>query len=132
MIYLPRTILLFAAQNYLNKEQMEILHKDLCRYKKITDRLFLRSLGKYFDFRWFRDKPFIPEDIWLFNYLMYETKKPDNFNPLDFGNTIALKGRLLKIGLIAKYERKIILPQLNLLFEAKMILKDNNYPYQLN
>lgn len=132
MIYLPRTIILFAAQNYLSEDKIEMLRNDLCRYKKINDRLFIRSLEKVFDITWFRDKPFIPEDIWLFNYLMYETYKPENFNPLDFGNKIGLKGKFLKIGLIAKYERRVIIPQLKLLFEAKMILKDNNYPFQMN
>ena len=30
---------------------------------------------KYFDFKILRDKPIIPEDIWLFNYLMYDNAK---------------------------------------------------------
>jgi len=119
----PRVILFYAASNYLNEDQINMLKLDLGQLKKITDKKFLDTLEKYFDIKNFRDKPFIPEDIWLFNYLMYGNSKPKDFNPLKMGEEIALVGRFSKKGLIAKYETQIMLPQLQLLNEALRLLE---------
>lgn len=123
MQFLPRTIIFFAVQNYLNNEQVECLIKDLVKGPNLTDKRFLKELAKHFDIKDFRDKPYIPEDIWLFNYLMYENHKCHDFNPLFYGEQIALKGRFLKKGSIIKYENQIILPQFALVKEAKKLLE---------
>jgi len=49
---------------------------------------------------------------------MYQTHHKDDFNPLKSGEEISLKGRLLKKGLIIKYENQIIIPQYKLLDAA--------------
>jgi hypothetical protein len=53
---------------------------------------------------------------------MYDNKKKENQNPLEIGDKLNFKGRLLKKGLILKYETKIVLPQLRALLAAQMIL----------
>ncbi len=123
MIMPPREIILIAASNYLDTSQRAALENDLLRYKRLTDVLFLRCLQRYFDVRLFKDKPYVPEDILLFNYLMYENRKPDAFNPLDTGEIVRLKGKFCRSGSVARYERLVIKPQLLLIREANQILK---------
>jgi hypothetical protein len=57
----------------------------------------------YFDFFTLINKPQIPEDAWIFNYLMYETKYPEKGNPLMKGEQIKFRGKMPKKGLIVKY-----------------------------
>ena len=83
---------------------------------------FVRIVEKYFYFSRLRDKPLIPEDVWIFNYLMYENRKKENQKIIDIGEKIEFKGRLLKKGLILKYENKIIMPHLKALQSANRIL----------
>ena len=123
MVLLPRIIIFHAVSNYLTTEQCEAFKTDLIKYVKLTDKQFVKVLERHFDVRFFRDKPIIGEDIWLFNYLMYGNKKSDDFNLLKSGEEIALRGSFIKKGLIVKYEKQIILPQLRLLDEAVNILK---------
>lgn len=89
----------------------------------MTDNSFLKIISKYFDFNDLKNKPFIKEDIWIFNYLMYEIKKKGNFNLLKSGEEISLKGSIPRKGLIIKYEKEIILPQYKLLESVNNILK---------
>lgn len=124
MQLLPRVIIYHAACNYLNDEQIHKLKDDLGKLKIITDKKFIDTLEKHFDIKQFRDTPRIPEDIWLFNYLMYGNKKTPKFNHLKMGEEIALLGRFIKRGLIVKYESQIVLPQLSLLNEAIKILNE--------
>lgn len=123
MKLLPRKIIYLAVCNYLTKEQADDFLKDLSRYKKINDYKFIKTLHKHFDIHLFMEKPYIKEDIWLFNYLMYQNKKRDDFNPLNTGIVMGFKGRLLRRGLITKYEAQIILPQYQLIDEINNIIK---------
>ena len=77
---------------------------------------------KYFDFKILRDKPIIPEDIWLFNYLMYDNAK--NQKLFDVGEKVNISKGLRRTPLIRKYESKIIIPQLRALTEANMLLEN--------
>ncbi len=83
---------------------------------------FIRLTEKYLDFTAFKDKPIKPEDIWIFNYLMYENKQKENQKLFEIGEKINFKGKLLKKRLLVKYETKIIIPQLKALQSANMIL----------
>ncbi len=75
MKLLPRKIIYLAICNYLTEKEADNFLNDLCQYKKINDYKFILTLHKYFDKHLFKDKPYIKEDIWLFNYLMYQNKK---------------------------------------------------------
>ncbi len=122
MILTPKHIIFIAVSNYLSAEQAANLKDDLLPYKRLTDMNFIRLTEKYFDFTKLRDTPFLPEDIWLFNYLMYENKQKENQKLYEIGEKINFKGKLLKKGLLVKYENKIIMPQLKALQSANMIL----------
>jgi hypothetical protein len=100
------------------------LKNEISRYNRLPDLKFIKILEKYFDFKILRDSPVIPEDIWLFNYLMYENKRKDDQKLFEIGGKINFKGRLLKKGLIVKYENRIILPQLRALQGANMIISN--------
>lgn len=122
MILTPKHIIFIAVSNYLTVEQSGQLKNDFIGFKRLTDLKFIQLIEKYFDFNILRDKPVIPEDIWLFNYLMYENRKKENQKLFDIGEKINFKGRLLKKGLLIKYENKVIMPQLKALQGANMIL----------
>jgi hypothetical protein len=120
----PKHVLYIAISNYLSVEQAAQLKEDCIRYKRLGDVPFVKIVQKHFDFHLFKNKPFIPEDIWLFNYLMYEAKPKGNRKIYDIGEKIEFKGRLPKKGLILKYHNHILLPQLEILEEAHMILQN--------
>lgn len=122
MILTPKHIIFIAVSNYLTTEQAANLKNELLPYKRLTDMNFIRLTEKYFDFTTLRDKPIIPEDIWIFNYLMYENKQKENQKLFEIGEKINFKGKLLKKGLLFKYETKIIMPQLKALQSTNMIL----------
>jgi hypothetical protein len=124
MVFSPRLIIYLAVANYLPKNKADALLNEITKKPSMRDSTFLKIVAKYFDFKDFRDKPYIKEDIWLFNYLMYQVKQKDDFNPLKSGEEISLKGRLLKKGLIIKYENQIIIPQYILLDEAYETLNE--------
>lgn len=71
----PQHIIFIAVSNYLSVEQCHALKNDFIKYQRLSGQMFIDIIEKYFDFKNFRDQPFVPEDIWLFNYLMYDTRK---------------------------------------------------------
>jgi|SRR6516164_3361712 hypothetical protein len=118
----PRHIIFIAVSNYLTAEQATRLRSEIGKSKPLPDLKFIRIVEKYFDFRNLCEKPVVPEDIWLFNYLMYENRKKESQKIFEIGEKINFKGRLLRRGLIVKYENKVIMPQLEALLEANRIL----------
>ena len=120
----PKHIIFIAVSNYLDTEQSFQIRDDISKYNRLPDLKFIRIVEKYFDFSLLRDKPSIPEDIWLFNYLMYENRKKEDQKLFEIGEKINFRGRLLKKGLLVKYENKVIMPQLKALQEANMILSN--------
>lgn len=84
---------MYAVSKYLSLEEVENIKNECANYEKITDFNFIRAIKKHFDFNRMRTNPFIWQDIWIFNYLEYDYKNK----------------KLSKVGLIAKYEREIIL-----------------------
>lgn len=123
MAFTPRKIIYIAVSNYLTDDRAAALFDEISKRHPLTDNSFLKIIQEYFDFKLMRDKPIVKEDIWIFNYLMYQIKKKDDFNPLKVGEEISLKGRLPKKALIVKYENQIIQPQYKLLESAHKILK---------
>jgi hypothetical protein len=93
MKYSPRTIIFTAASKYLSPEATEKIKHELIKENVKQDRKFLAVVKRHFDFNVMKDKPFIPQDIWIYNYLLYETES-----------------KFKKNGLIAKYEREITIP----------------------
>ena len=118
----PKHIIFITVSNYLPAEQAAQLKNEICKFNRLPDLKFIKIVEKYFDFNTLKTKPLIPEDIWLYNYLMYDNHKKEDQKIFDIGEKINFKGRLLKKGLLVKYENKIIVPQLKALQGANMIL----------
>lgn len=78
---------------YLDEKEEAELIKKLSKLKELKPRPYLRILLQNFDIEIFKDKPRIPEDIWLYNYIKYEVTNKS----------------IPRTGLIAKYERKVFL-----------------------
>lgn len=118
----PKHIIFITVSNYLSAEQAAQLKNEICKFNRLPDLKFIKIVEKYFDFNTLKTKPLIPEDIWLYNYLMYDNHKKEDQKIFDIGEKINFKGRLLKKGLLVKYENKVIVPQLKALQETNMIL----------
>lgn len=72
---LPTRFVIYAAvQNYLNNSQLELLKKDLGD-RLLNNSAFIKIIQKHFDIERLRTQPFIWQDIWIYNYLMYDMKK---------------------------------------------------------
>ncbi len=100
----PRLIILEAVKNYLDYEIFNRLQHELYYNYNRRDFEFIKTIQKYFDFNSFNKNPKNPEDAWLFNYLMYETKRSKNQNSLKIGEQIYFVGNLPKRGLIVRYK----------------------------
>ena len=105
MINLPRLVLFLAVSNYLSIEQVEKLKYDIAQKGVKGDLNFIKTLKKHFDFELFRSNPFVWQDIWLYNYITYDVKT-----------------KFPRVGLIAKYDREIIVPQSKIIERAKEII----------
>lgn len=84
----PNHILFKQALRYLSEEEKMVLTSRLSKLNN-EHKPFFKCLVKHFDVELFRTKPLIWQDIWLYNYIKYDT---DN--------------SLGRRGLIAKYERE--------------------------
>jgi hypothetical protein len=93
MKHTPRTIIFIAVSRYLTEDDIKKIIFDLTSENVKQDRKFLSVIRRYFDFEKFKDAPYIWQDIWLYNYLLYDHKT-----------------KLRRDGLIAKYEREIVIP----------------------
>lgn len=96
MKYPPTYIIFKQACKYLNEKEIVELENKLSKYKDFTGRHYYKALITNFDVELFKDKPIIQEDIWLYNFIKYEVT--DDYIP--------------RVGLIAKYEKKVFIPSL--------------------
>jgi len=122
MTLTPKHTIFITVSNYLTVEKNKQLRTELAKNKTVPSKKFIEIIEKYFDFKILRDKPLIPEDIWLFNYLMYDNAK--NQKLVDVGEKVNISKGLRRTPLIRKYESKIIIPQLKALTEANMLLEN--------
>lgn len=94
MKYSPRKVIFCAVERYLSDHAYTAVLEDIGKEFPKQDRKFLAILSRYLDFDLLKDKPVIWQDIWIYNYLKYEYTG----------------SKLVRNGLLAKYERDIILP----------------------
>ena len=99
-------IILIAVSNYLTEEEWfnlktEVVTKDIKQERKL-----LTTIEKYFDIEKFKDKPYIWQDIWIYNYIKYDSKSKPKHKRL-----------------LAKYEREIIIPSYRTLNKFIELLK---------
>lgn len=93
MKFSPRYIIYWAVSRYLTEEQIEQFKKDIVKGNLKQDRRFLSELKKHIDLERLVRNPLIPQDAYIYNYIQYEVKTQFPRN-----------------GLIARYEREIVLP----------------------
>ena len=122
MTLTPKHIIFIAVSNYLTPEQSLEIKNEFIKYKRVTGNKFIEIIEQYFDFKMLRDKPLIKEDIWLFNYLMYDVVKKGSKKINDVGEKIIVTGGLKKTPLLKKYEELIIKPQLKAIQTANLII----------
>jgi hypothetical protein len=101
MIYSPKYIIYWAVSNYISEEEELTIRNELIEYKRLSDRNLLKVMQRHFDFKKMMDTPFIDEDIWIYNYITYDFKG----------------SRLPRKGLIADYERKVVIKVKNVVFD---------------
>ena len=94
MKYSPRKIIFCAVERYLSDDGYASVLNEIGKEFPKQDRKFLSILKRHFDFELMNDKPILWQDIWIYNYLKYDYT----------GHKLA------RSGLLAKYEREIILP----------------------
>ena len=70
--------ILFGCKNNLNKEEFEELAKYVLQLKTVTPHYLRGFISKYYDVNKFRISPKVPEDIYIYNYLMYGDKLKNN------------------------------------------------------
>jgi hypothetical protein len=102
----PRLIILKMLEFYLPKETVEKIKKETYSHET-RDTTFIKIVSQHFDFETLRTSPKHWQDIWVYNYLMYETKKSNYLksHPFEIGNAIDFAGRLPRKGLIIKYRK---------------------------
>jgi hypothetical protein len=92
--YHPRYIIYFAVSRYLDDRTCSEVWKKFGTEFPKQDRKFLSIMKQHFNFELMKDKPFIWQDIWIYNYLKY-----------DYDGH-----KFKRSGLLAKYERDIVIP----------------------
>lgn len=68
----PLYIIYTQACKYLSDDEIKGLSDKLSKATDKQGRIFLKIFLQNFDIEVFKDKPLIPEDIWLYNYIKYE------------------------------------------------------------
>jgi len=106
MKYSPRNIIFCAISKYLDDKTYKKVMDQIGKEFPQQDRKFLTIIKRHFDFELMKDKPVIWQDIWIYNYLKY-----------DYDNH-----KFARSGLIAKYEREIVLPSEKSFKELALIL----------
>lgn len=89
----PQLILLWVARNYLDDGEFKTLLDTVSSNRK-GDGIFLRKYLSLFDIERIKLRPVTWQDIWIYNYLVYDCK----------GN------KLPKTRLIRQYETQIAIP----------------------
>ena len=100
MVLTPKHIIFIVVSNYLSPVQCTDLKNDMIKYKRLSGLKFIQIIEQYFDFKTLRDKPLIPEDIWLFNYLMYDSTKKNSQKLFEIGEKITVSNGFKKTSLI--------------------------------
>jgi hypothetical protein len=83
MKYSPRLIIFCAVSRYLNDATYAKVLDQIGEEFPKQDRKFLAILKRHFDFELMKDKPYIWQDIWIYNFLKYERVWIHNIIPFN-------------------------------------------------
>jgi hypothetical protein len=101
MNFHPNYIILKQTLRYLTEDEGKVL-KDALLKLKGNNKTFLNCITKHFDIEKFKKKPLVWQDIWLYNYIKYETSE-----------------RIKRSGLIARYAREVFIDNDEEFFKKK-------------
>lgn len=104
-------MILKQALRYLSDEEKITLQNKLMKLKG-NNKTFFNCLVWNFDIEKFKDEPLIWQDIWLYNYIKYDTDK-----------------KIFRSGLITKYEKEVFVDDDNEFFALRDSL--NRLPLNL-
>lgn len=93
MKYHPLFIILWTISRYITDEQLQKVKQVVGKYKLIRSTTLQKAISEYMELDVLIKQPQIPEDAWVYNYLMYETKYS-----------------YPKSKLIKRYEKEVVLP----------------------
>lgn len=113
----PKHIIYISISKYLNSYEQQKLKDELAKYKTLSSMKFIQIIQKHFDLYILRDAPLIPEDIMLFNYLMYDTNKKDKQKLFEIGEKFNIISGLKRTPLFKKYEKTVILPEVKIIID---------------
>jgi hypothetical protein len=122
MLLSVRQIIFVAISNYLSASQLEEVRKEIGRKIRWSPLAFIKVFQQHIDLELLRTKPFFKEDILIYNYLMYDAIHKENV-VFSFNKIGEKKMKFYISATIRNYEKQIILPQINALKEAKLILE---------
>ena len=86
----PQLVLLKVLKRYMTDTEYLALTKELGALENRRGKTFVAIFQKHFNIETWRDKPIIPQDIWLYNYF-----------------TLEYKGKLTRTGLMLRYMTNI-------------------------
>ena len=93
--YETRLILLWVARNYLSRGKYMDLINDLAK-TQFGDVIFMKKFQNHIDIEMLRKNPVVWQDIWIYNYIIYDFPVKRKFKRTD--------------KLILQYEREILIP----------------------
>ncbi len=104
----PNYIILKQALRYLSESEKKELLKNLSTLN-IKHKPFLNKFKKCFNIELFKTEPLIWQDIWLYNYIKYDTDV-----------------KIRRNGLIAQYERSVYIEDDATFFSKREMLNSKN------
>ena len=72
--YHPNYILLKVFKRYMTRSEQVIFESNISGCKSENGKLFTNRMLKYFNIELLKTNPLIWQDIWIYNYCMYEIK----------------------------------------------------------
>ena len=105
MKYSARFIIYMSAINYLEGEILDQFNEKLKSNPVTTINQLMKVFNEFIDLELLKDKPYIWQDIWIYNYLTY-------------------RGLRNRIELIKQYEKSIVIPTLENNEELNQNLKN--------
>jgi hypothetical protein len=104
----PKHIIFIAVSNYISTDAISDIKNEISKYKRLSAQRFIDIIQNYFDFDTLRDRPIIPEDIWLYNYLMYDNNIKGN---ISFVECIQFRVSRLRRAEILIHLKSILIPR---------------------
>jgi len=71
-MYRPRAVITKVISRYLSPEAFKAFMKELSIYEEVPDTLYVEIMKKHFDIEKWQTAPIIRQDVWLYNYFVFE------------------------------------------------------------